>query len=202
MSLGLDIRDMKFKRTDLALMTAFSFFILPGCSGLFNLPERKTPEDIYLYESQNYPHFGWTYLGSTHRWHYFFPIKQRLFETHPDWKISKDLLPDLQGHPYSISRNKQKGKSADIEILQDYIWIHVDDEKSVKIPFKSKGFVSEERRLEVEKRRRAYMDHLLETRFGADAMNKARQEQPKAVRAVISKDGSILFEKGNSKTEP
>ncbi len=150
-----------------------------GCiSRLVDPPLAKTPIDIYDYEVANYPASAWWYAGTDGDWHYFKKNAEGA-----DWKIRKALLPELEGYRYHFKGKKSFLISADLEIHQDFIRIHIDDHPPYRIPFQSRGFLTAEHR----QRGEPWVP---------------RHPKPNRVQAYISKDGKIKVEEDGREVFP
>ena len=111
-----------------------------GCRSILYGPGSviKTPADIYSAEAEN-SRSRWYYVGTKGEWHYFQHYSQL---TEPDWKIQRNLLPELEGYRYYFGGEKRKLTSTDVKIHKKFIQLHIDGHTPYKIPFESRGYIS------------------------------------------------------------
>ncbi len=123
-----------------ASVIIFPILACCGCTSLLERPVEITPDDIYSWEDQHYPASHWEYLGSRGQYHYF--DRSNIGMT--PLKLHRRYLPDFEGYPYH--RDHPILESADVEVWADHIRIEIDGEKPLWVPFKSKGFITADRR--------------------------------------------------------
>jgi len=112
-------------------------------------PRYISPNKIYQFEERYYPKSSWDYCGSSKNWHYFKKYGESKdgvvdFSLFYVCKLKRSVLPYIKGYPYD--KENIRSTSTDMEIHQDHIRLHIDGENPAIIPFKSKGFLTADRR--------------------------------------------------------
>ncbi len=141
-------------RLSLQLLTSLLTYLLAGC-GTIELTEQMlnagielTPEGIYEFEAEYYPNSTWSYLGERDGSHLF--DRTGLSEdgtpvmSLSPWVLKDKHLDSIRGYPFDS--DSDDSRPVDLEIHKEFIQIEVEGEEPVRIPFKSKGFITSDHR--------------------------------------------------------
>lgn len=115
---------------------------------MLNAGIKLTPARIYEFEAEYYPNSSWSYLGRRDGSHLFrhtaiSSAGKPVFSASP-WVLKNSNCDGVRGFPFDP--DSDESRSADVEIHKDFIQIDIDGEEPVRIPFKSKGFITSEHR--------------------------------------------------------
>lgn len=141
-------------RLSLQLLTSFLTYLLVGCGTvefteeMLNAGIKLTPERIYEFEAEYYPNSTWSYLGERDGSHLFDRMGLSKDGTPvmslSPWVLKNKHLEGIRGFPFDPDSGDSR--SVDLEIHKEFIQIEIEGEEPVRIPFRSKGFVTSDHR--------------------------------------------------------